>query len=461
MPLDTSSIAGSFGTGSVAGYVGTLEKARQEEGDRRKGDLETLRALLNAGWKPLDPKKGSPTGEALVLPNLGQVMIPPLIDKEAEFKLRMRELTSREKLTETQLRIAQINERVSELDRLTKESTNASAERRADIAERVAEINKESSETGLKSTKLSLKIKEAQLAIIKAQAATGTVEGKVTKPITITDKDGKQKTIMAIVDEKNNTWTPVTSKTGEVALAPVTAKEATPITEMDEFRQRSTLASAKNAVETKKTTKEAVAGQANMINTDSPEPYMYRWTIVSWGNDKWMAYKLPKTKSGVQLTAKSLSTIARKYGMTVEDFLDKSYKAGELDPTTWPLHGWKGEEVKEKEIGTVISGPPAPQMPVNYGRRTNNTLKGNGFLGPRKMLDGSGRVASELSITVEFDGQEVLIPTMIPTLTQDELNLLLKGKKPTDPIVQKAIEFYKKRRAQGLGAFAQPGEEAR
>jgi len=96
---------------------------------------------------------------------------------------------------------------------------------------------------------------------------------------------------------------------------------------------------------------------------------------------------------------------------------------------------------------------------LGWGERLDGTFKGNGYFGPQKMTDGSGTVATEISIGVEFDGVETLIPTMVPTLTRKELDFLLGGGRPTDQIVKKAVEFARQRIEKGLSPFAAFGEQ--
>jgi hypothetical protein len=66
-----------------------------------------------------------------------------------------------------------------------------------------------------------------------------------------------------------------------------------------------------------------------------------------------------------------------------------------------------------------------------------------------------GNVSTELSITVTVDGEEMLIPSLVPTLTQKEKDYLLSGKKPTKAIVDKAVAHAMKRKKEGKSPFAQ------
>ena len=89
--------------------------------------------------------------------------------------------------------------------------------------------------------------------------------------------------------------------------------------------------------------------------------------------------------------------------------------------------------------------------------RADGTSKGLGFFGPLTRPDG--RVSTELSIGVSFDGREAQIPLLVPTLTRIEIQRLLSGAKASPSVVDKAVKFYQARRAAGQPAFAQPGEQ--
>lgn len=95
------------------------------------------------------------------------------------------------------------------------------------------------------------------------------------------------------------------------------------------------------------------------------------------------------------------------------------------------------------------------QILEQSGLRKDMTLKANGFFGP--LPAANGMTATELSTTVNFDGQERLIPLLVPTLDRSEVQYLTGGGKPSgpkDPIVQKAVSFARQRLSQGLSPFA-------
>ncbi len=89
--------------------------------------------------------------------------------------------------------------------------------------------------------------------------------------------------------------------------------------------------------------------------------------------------------------------------------------------------------------------------------RTDLTRKGPGFFGELKRPDQ--KVSTELSIGVNFDGKEHLIPSLVPGLTQEEINHLLGGGGLTKPIFDKATTYTKMRISQGKSPFAQEGEQ--
>lgn len=122
--------------------------------------------------------------------------------------------------------------------------------------------------------------------------------------------------------------------------------------------------------------------------------------------------------------------------------------------------GEKGPEVfMPKQDGTIV---PVGWTPNELDKRSDGTKKGKGYLGvlPIKYPDGSTGVATEYSVGVNMDNQEVEIPTLVPTLTPEETNLMvtdvIPGKKQVpEPIMRKAIEHARGRIGQGLSPFAE------
>ncbi|WP_027178764.1 hypothetical protein [Maridesulfovibrio bastinii] len=113
------------------------------------------------------------------------------------------------------------------------------------------------------------------------------------------------------------------------------------------------------------------------------------------------------------------------------------------------------EPAKGHPANGRVSGPDTKSY--NFGNRVDGTKKGLGYFGPLKTPDG--KVATELSIGVDFDGREVEIPSIVPTLTRDEINHLISGGDVTDEIAKKAIDYAKQRMKQGKSPFAEDGEQ--
>jgi hypothetical protein len=105
--------------------------------------------------------------------------------------------------------------------------------------------------------------------------------------------------------------------------------------------------------------------------------------------------------------------------------------------------------------------PEQPTDRSQWNLRADGTVKGNGFLGILPRPDGL--VSSELSVgTTDLTGKEMDIPTLVPTLTRDEVQYLLNTPPATRlpaSIFRKAIDFARQRMKAGLPVFAQDGEQ--
>jgi hypothetical protein len=97
---------------------------------------------------------------------------------------------------------------------------------------------------------------------------------------------------------------------------------------------------------------------------------------------------------------------------------------------------------------------------THYGKRPDGSDKGSGWLGEMKLPDGS--VATEYTMqsdAVQVGGKRVDFPTLVPTLTKEEIQLMtsdiIPNKKPIpEPIIQKAIQHAKGKIAKGESVFA-------
>lgn len=95
-----------------------------------------------------------------------------------------------------------------------------------------------------------------------------------------------------------------------------------------------------------------------------------------------------------------------------------------------------------------------------YGKRNDGTWKGSGYLGELPIKGGG--VATEYSVGVNIDGKETEIPTLVPTLTKDEVSLMTddiipNGKEIPQSILNKAVEFARSRMANGESVWANSG----
>lgn len=81
-------------------------------------------------------------------------------------------------------------------------------------------------------------------------------------------------------------------------------------------------------------------------------------------------------------------------------------------------------------------------------------MKGNGYFGPLPTGE-PGQVATELGIGVNLGGQDVEIPSIVPTLNTDQLNRILSGIRPLgNDVVDAAVDHAIMRRKAGKSVWA-------
>jgi len=96
----------------------------------------------------------------------------------------------------------------------------------------------------------------------------------------------------------------------------------------------------------------------------------------------------------------------------------------------------------------------------DYGARPDGSKKEAGFLGELKLPNGD--VATEYSVqsdAVKVNGQRVDFPTLVPTLSKEEIDLMVRevipnGLEPPESVMRKAIDHAKQRIAAGKPVFA-------
>jgi hypothetical protein len=97
-------------------------------------------------------------------------------------------------------------------------------------------------------------------------------------------------------------------------------------------------------------------------------------------------------------------------------------------------------------------------------RRDGSTKSAKGFLGPVENK-AQGGTMTEVSVGIEIEGKEMEVPTMVPTLTPEEIdtlaNMQLEGNAKNIPqsIIIKAKEHAIKRLKEGKSVYYVDGEE--
>jgi hypothetical protein len=119
------------------------------------------------------------------------------------------------------------------------------------------------------------------------------------------------------------------------------------------------------------------------------------------------------------------------------------------------------EAAKEKllQSGRMVEGKLDDTM-----RNDGVTRKGNGYLGVLRTSDGKDVTEITTSSSdVKVNGKEIDFPTLVPTLSKEEVDLLLNDILPNDkplptPILKKAIDHARKRIKEGKNVFAETGD---
>lgn len=120
---------------------------------------------------------------------------------------------------------------------------------------------------------------------------------------------------------------------------------------------------------------------------------------------------------------------------------------------------------KPKTTVEQIAGLAEEQDDLGFGFRRDGTPKGKGFLGILKLggkLANTDAVATEFttqSNAVKVNGKRIDFPSLVPTLSQDELDLMLNdiipnSKNIPETIMRKAIDHANKRLVVGESVFA-------
>ena len=107
-------------------------------------------------------------------------------------------------------------------------------------------------------------------------------------------------------------------------------------------------------------------------------------------------------------------------------------------------------------INQASTGTGEKYMPNADKYRPDGTQKGDGWIGVLDTIQGKDM--TEYSIGVNIDGKEILIPTLVPSLTQEEVKYLLtEPKKIPKSIVDKAVKHAMPLLQQGISPFKRQG----
>ena len=128
-----------------------------------------------------------------------------------------------------------------------------------------------------------------------------------------------------------------------------------------------------------------------------------------------------------------------------QDWRREAIPLGEAPPL------WRSQAVSVDPVADAAEDAVAAAST----ERPDGTRKGPGFLGTLNRPDGG--VSTELSIGVGLNGEETLIPMLVPTLTQQERQFLLgfdgDTKDIPKSIIDKAVKHARGRIAQGQSPF--------
>uniref|UniRef100_A0A6M3KCJ2 Uncharacterized protein n=1 Tax=viral metagenome TaxID=1070528 RepID=A0A6M3KCJ2_9ZZZZ len=100
-------MANLAGIGAAGFLGGAEERAKEERGKRFQRERDALQMytqLMQAGWKPVDEKRGVPEGEAIQLTPIGAWLRPPKFGKEEAGQLELEKARLAKQVQESQLK---------------------------------------------------------------------------------------------------------------------------------------------------------------------------------------------------------------------------------------------------------------------------------------------------------------------------------------------------------------------
>lgn len=127
-------------------------------------------------------------------------------------------------------------------------------------------------------------------------------------------------------------------------------------------------------------------------------------------------------------------------------------RAGKVDEITVPQRDQKQVPAPYTDYESTL-----PAFDPSMYRKDGSRKSSSGYLGPQKNKV-TGQTMTEYTIGVQIDGKEVEIPSMVPGLTDEEIDAIKGGKVPSSVAV-KAKAHAEKRIAEGKSPFYQDLEE--
>jgi hypothetical protein len=127
-------------------------------------------------------------------------------------------------------------------------------------------------------------------------------------------------------------------------------------------------------------------------------------------------------------------------------------RAGKVDEVVVPQRTQKEVPAPYTDYESTL-----PDLDPSMYRKDGSRKSSSGYLGPQKNKE-TGQTMTEYTIGVQIDGKEVEIPSMVPGLTDKEIDAIRSGKVPNSVAV-KAKAHAEKRIAEGKSPFYQDLEE--
>lgn len=199
--------------------------------------------------------------------------------------------------------------------------------------------------------------------------------------------------------------------------------------------------------------------------------------VAKLGLEEQSPFEQPSIKEGTQVAGSGVSVQTERglleSGVHPDEEMQKAWDERKQKKTTEPTYKDTGETQmqtyervmgkeavterklkQQKEFERLMKERERGLAP--YGYRPDGSPKGEGWLGKLPIPETSD-IATEYSVGVEINGKEIDIPTLVPTLTKQEvtevLNAAKEGRFPSEAVMKKAVEHAQKRLQEGQSPF--------